>query len=157
VPHIDNCSAWCVKCSKEQGFCRLCLSALIPYVPLALGWSGLERTALQQVPGHQQLCCQACGLAMIPPVMVQVAFLDYIRRWKKKVVFVLNKADVLKEQADLDAVTGFVRDNAQRLLQLDSPVVLPVSARKALRAKLAVSRYAPPVMDCSARVLLCSR
>jgi predicted GTPase len=90
--------------------------------------------------------------------MVQVAFLDYIRRWKKKVVFVLNKADVLREQADLDAVTGFVRDNAQRLLQLDSPVVLPVSARKALRAKLAVSRfeYAPPVVDNNSAISHCS-
>ncbi|GAQ81535.1 Dynamin subfamily FZL [Klebsormidium nitens] len=67
----------------------------------------------------------------------EVSFLRYIRQWGKKVVFLLNKADLLSSEQELDEVTSFVANNAIRLLGVDSAPIYPVSARRALRAKLA--------------------
>lgn len=68
----------------------------------------------------------------------EVSFLRYIRQWGKKVVFILNKTDVFENLDELDEVTKFVAENAQRLLSIESAVVYPVSARLALKAKVAV-------------------
>jgi GTP-binding protein EngB required for normal cell division len=62
------------------------------------------------------------------------AFLEAIRDWGKKIVIVLNKADILESAADLDQVLDFVGDAARRLLGI-APDVFPVSARLALKAK----------------------
>ncbi len=64
------------------------------------------------------------------------AFMERIRDWGKKVVVVLNKADLLTNDADLWAQTDFVRSGVQRLLGF-SPLVFPVSAREALAARAA--------------------
>ncbi|GFH06914.1 predicted protein, partial [Haematococcus lacustris] len=72
----------------------------------------------------------------------EVRFLEYIRQWRKKVVFVVNKADMLSSQDEVDEVKSFVSDNARRLLKLDAPPVLAVSSRSALRAKQAAGRTA---------------
>eukprot|EP00891_Asterochloris_glomerata_P004560 jgi/Astpho2/4560/Aster-00142 len=66
----------------------------------------------------------------------EVKFLRYIRQWGKKVVFVVNKVDILSNESELHEVTQFVRDNAQRALGVGSAQVLPVSSRRALEAKL---------------------
>ena len=69
-------------------------------------------------------------------------FLQYIRQWGKKIVFVLNKVDALQGAGELEQVVGFVADNAQRLLGLAGPGacrVLPVSARAAMEAKMAAT------------------
>lgn len=63
----------------------------------------------------------------------EVNFLKYIRQWSKKVVFVLNKADLFERAEEVQEVLEFVKDNAQRVLGLDDPTVLPVSARKAMK------------------------
>jgi small GTP-binding protein len=62
------------------------------------------------------------------------AFLESIRDWGKKVIIIVNKADLLQTEADLEQVTQFVRAGVQRLLGFE-PEVFPVSARLALRAK----------------------
>ena len=64
------------------------------------------------------------------------AFLELIREWGKKVVVVLNKIDILDAPEDLVAVESFVKEHIQTLLGF-VPDVFPVSARGALRAKLA--------------------
>jgi len=64
------------------------------------------------------------------------AFLESIRRWGKKIIFVLNKIDLIEQEADLDQIIGFVRENAQQLLETE-PQIFPISARRALRAKQA--------------------
>jgi small GTP-binding protein len=64
------------------------------------------------------------------------AFLEAIREWGKKVVVVLNKADLLETGEDVARVVGYVREQAQRTLGF-SPETFPVSARGALRARLA--------------------
>lgn len=69
----------------------------------------------------------------------EVIFLRYIRQWGKKVVFILNKSDVLSTYSEVEEVRNFVRDNAQRLLTVDQALVYPVSARQALQAKLSAS------------------
>ncbi|GAX76842.1 hypothetical protein CEUSTIGMA_g4288.t1 [Chlamydomonas eustigma] len=65
----------------------------------------------------------------------EVKFLEYIRQWRKKVVFVVNKVDMLGSVDEVAEVKRFVFENAQRLLKLDSPNVLTVSSRAAMRAK----------------------
>ncbi|KAK9834814.1 hypothetical protein WJX81_000733 [Elliptochloris bilobata] len=69
----------------------------------------------------------------------EVRFLRYIRRWGKKVVFLLNKVDILATDGEVDEVAAFVVDNARRVLGVDAARVLAVSARSALGAKLAAS------------------
>jgi small GTP-binding protein len=62
------------------------------------------------------------------------AFFDSIRAWGKKIVIVVNKADIFTTKEELDEVLTFVRAAALRLFGL-TPEVFPVSARMALRAK----------------------
>jgi small GTP-binding protein len=62
------------------------------------------------------------------------AFLEQIRDWGKKVVIVLNKADLLQSEADLNEIVTFIRDNARSLLGI-TPDIFPVSARQAMQAK----------------------
>ena len=61
-------------------------------------------------------------------------FLEQIRQWGKKIVFVINKVDILEKPEDRGQVTGFVRDNATALLG-EEPKIFPVSARLALEAR----------------------
>ncbi len=62
------------------------------------------------------------------------AFLDTIREWGKKVVVVVNKADILEGPRDVGEVLDFVKEKATTLLG-HSPEVYAVSARQALRGK----------------------
>eukprot|EP00271_Cylindrocystis_brebissonii_P003813 TRINITY_DN15057_c0_g1_i1.p1 TRINITY_DN15057_c0_g1~~TRINITY_DN15057_c0_g1_i1.p1 ORF type:complete len:1020 (+),score=205.09 TRINITY_DN15057_c0_g1_i1:210-3269(+) len=80
----------------------------------------------------------------------EVSFLRYIREWGKKVVFVVNKLDVLEEQGQVAEVVQFVEANAQRLLGVDRVQCLPVSARSALKAKMAAIEDADEATDGSA-------
>ena len=70
-----------------------------------------------------------------PMTESEVKFLSYIRKWGKKVAFVVNTCDRLENQGEVDEVKGFVADNAERLLGVTDPAVLPVSAKAALAAK----------------------
>jgi len=72
-------------------------------------------------------------------------FMAGIREWGKKIVVVINKADILETPADRDTVEQFVRTSAAALLGVE-PVVFAVSARAALRARLAAGPSAalPP-------------
>jgi small GTP-binding protein len=59
-------------------------------------------------------------------------FLEHIRQWGKKIIFVVNKIDILASSADADEILSFVKDQAHRLLDFD-PTVFMLSARQALR------------------------
>ncbi len=61
-------------------------------------------------------------------------FLTTIRDWGKKIVFVVNKIDLLEAPEERVQVLEFVDDQARTLLQTPA-VVFPVSARRARRAK----------------------
>jgi small GTP-binding protein len=65
-------------------------------------------------------------------------FLEQIRQWGKKVLLVINKIDILDDQA-VQVVESYVRDNSARLLGF-TPEIFPVSARLALQAKTATDR-----------------
>lgn len=67
----------------------------------------------------------------------ELRFLDYIKQWKKKIVFVINKVDMLDSDSEVQEVCQFVADNARKVLGFSNPPVLPVSSRKALKAKKA--------------------
>jgi small GTP-binding protein len=60
-------------------------------------------------------------------------FLERILAWGKKVVFVLNKVDILEDEAALQDVKTFVLKHATNMLG-DPPELFPVSARLAQRA-----------------------
>jgi small GTP-binding protein len=64
------------------------------------------------------------------------SFLEAIRQWGKKVVVVVNKIDILETAEEVDRVIAFVEQGARELLG-ETPEVFPLSARRALRAKLA--------------------
>lgn len=69
------------------------------------------------------------------------AFLELIRNWGKKVVIVINKADLLETETERSTVVDFVKNNASRLLGV-TPEVFPVSSKQAMRAK--ANDEAPP-------------
>ena len=60
-------------------------------------------------------------------------FLERILAWGKKVVLVLNKADIFEDEAALQEVRGFILKHAATILG-DLPELFPVSARLAQRA-----------------------
>lgn len=61
-------------------------------------------------------------------------FLERIRQWSKKIIVVVNKIDLVEEEADRIKIIEFVRENGRRLLGAD-PQIFTVSARQALHAK----------------------
>jgi small GTP-binding protein len=92
-------------------------------------------------------------------------FLERIRDWGKKIVFVINKVDLLTGEKDLGEVRSYVVDNARRLLGV-TPEVFAVSARTAFRAKTGepqlwassgfepLERYLTSTLDRAARTQL---
>lgn len=66
------------------------------------------------------------------------SFLEAIRQWGKKIVFVLNKIDILESVGEIARVRDFVAGNARELLHI-TPEIFAVSARVALRAKTGVN------------------
>ncbi len=61
-------------------------------------------------------------------------FLQQIREWGKKIVFIVNKIDILAGSDERTEVLTFVRENAASLLG-ETPEVFPVSARQAAQAR----------------------
>jgi small GTP-binding protein len=61
-------------------------------------------------------------------------FLQHIRQWGKKVVFVINKIDILQGEEEISQVKDFVRENGRAVLG-ENPEIFPVSARAALHGK----------------------
>lgn len=60
-------------------------------------------------------------------------FLEYIREWGKKVVFVLNKIDT-KSPEEIDQVIEYLRTNTRSIFGFD-PVIFPVAGKLALETK----------------------
>ncbi|MDX1583732.1 MAG: dynamin family protein [Thermoanaerobaculia bacterium] len=61
------------------------------------------------------------------------SFLEFIRDWRKKVVFVLNKIDT-KSDEEIDEVVGYLRENIRSLFNLDA-TIFPVSSKLAVDSK----------------------
>ncbi|MGH7509527.1 MAG: dynamin family protein [Gemmatimonadales bacterium] len=62
------------------------------------------------------------------------AFLEQIREWGKKIVFIVNKLDILSRPEEREEVIRYVRENATTLLG-ETPQTFGVSARQALEAR----------------------
>ena len=62
------------------------------------------------------------------------AFLEQIRQWGKKIVFIVNKIDILSRPEERDEVVRYVRDHAGSLLG-EAPQIFAVSARQAMEAR----------------------
>jgi small GTP-binding protein len=67
------------------------------------------------------------------------AFLEQIRQWGKKIVFVINKIDILSRPEERQEVTRYVEEHARSLLG-ESPQIFAVSARQAMEARDGGSR-----------------
>lgn len=61
-------------------------------------------------------------------------FMAQIREWGKKVVIIINKIDLLRDDTARQQVTSFVRENIEKLLGF-KPEIFPVSALLAQQAK----------------------
>jgi small GTP-binding protein len=61
-------------------------------------------------------------------------FLEGIKSWGKKILFVVNKVDILEREEDVFEVERFVGEHATKLLG-SSPEIFSVSSKLALRAK----------------------
>ncbi|HEY7031336.1 MAG TPA: dynamin family protein [Thermomicrobiales bacterium] len=61
-------------------------------------------------------------------------FMEDIREWGKKVVVIINKIDLIRDEADVAKIIAFVRDNIARLLGF-TPEIFPISALLAQQAK----------------------
>jgi small GTP-binding protein len=61
-------------------------------------------------------------------------FLEQIRQWGKKIVFIVNKIDILARPEERDEVIRYVGENARGLLG-ESPQVFAVSSRQAIEAR----------------------
>ena len=55
------------------------------------------------------------------------SFLEYIREWGKKVIFVLNKVDT-KSDEEVVEVTDYLKSNIRTIFGFD-PVIIPISAK----------------------------
>lgn len=62
------------------------------------------------------------------------AFLEKIRDWGKKIIIIVNKIDILRNEAELSQVRSYITENARYLLRI-TPEIYLVSARDAMRAK----------------------
>jgi len=62
------------------------------------------------------------------------AFLETIREWGKKVVLIVNKADLIRSEEDVRKIVEFVQENISRLLGF-KPDIFPISALLAQQAK----------------------
>jgi hypothetical protein len=62
------------------------------------------------------------------------AFIARIREWGKKVVFIVNKIDILETPTDIAHVIEFVTTNAREMLGR-APTVFAISSRQARQAK----------------------
>ena len=70
-------------------------------------------------------------------------FLEQIREWGKKIVFIINKIDILTRPEEREEVIGYVGENAAGLLG-ETPRIFAVSARQALEARGADGRTGGP-------------
>jgi small GTP-binding protein len=61
-------------------------------------------------------------------------FLEYIREWGKKVIFVLNKVDT-KTDEEIQQVLDYLRTNTKAIFGFE-PTIFPVSGKLALESKL---------------------
>ncbi len=61
-------------------------------------------------------------------------FMETIQDWGKKIIVIINKIDLLRDEAAIEQVTQFVSENIERLLGF-SPELFPVSSLLAQQAK----------------------
>lgn len=71
------------------------------------------------------------------------AFLERIRDWGKKIVLIINKVDILANEAEVAQIVEFVRDAGKRLIG-EIGAIFPVSARLAQKAKAGEPRMWQP-------------
>lgn len=59
----------------------------------------------------------------------EVDFIHKIQKWKKRVVFVLNKMDTMTEKEDRVRVVEFVKENARKVMRATTPAQIQVQVQ----------------------------
>ncbi len=77
-------------------------------------------------------------------------FLTFVRDWGKKIVFVINKLDILPDEQAVETVVSYVREQARRLLGV-SPEIFPISVRWAQEARFSPQRPGAPQLLAASR------
>jgi len=62
-------------------------------------------------------------------------FLELIKDWGKKVVVIINKADIINSEKDLKQIIDFVLENSKKLLGVEPPI-FTISAKDTLQRKI---------------------
>ena len=78
-------------------------------------------------------------------------FLEQIREWGKKIVFIVNKIDILTRPEERDEVVRYVRENATSLLG-ESPEIFAASSRQAQEARGTDGRAEEAARSCGTAV-----
>ena len=58
----------------------------------------------------------------------ETKFMTFIKQWSKKIVFVVNKRELLSQE-EIEEVSAFVKKNSSQILGIQNPPVYPVSAK----------------------------
>jgi small GTP-binding protein len=76
-------------------------------------------------------------------------FLSFVQEWGKKIIFVINKLDILQNEEGVNKVIDYVQEQAKELLGI-APDIFPVSVRWAQEAKFNPQRPgAAPLLEAS--------
>ncbi|GCE11351.1 dynamin family protein [Tengunoibacter tsumagoiensis] len=75
-------------------------------------------------------------------------FLEHIRTWGKKIIIILNKIDLLRDDDALQQVIAFIREKCKQLLGFE-PDIFPVSAYQAEQVHSAVGNQALKLWESS--------
>ncbi len=71
-------------------------------------------------------------------------FLERIRGWGKKIVFIINKVDILESEENLLEIREYISDNVKSLLGMQA-IIFSASAKKSLEFKLHNNRSDPSI------------
>ncbi|KAE8731185.1 protein FANTASTIC FOUR 1-like [Hibiscus syriacus] len=78
-------------------------------------------------------------LAVITFCQMNIVDTPGTNQWKKKVVFVLNKADHYQNVQELEEAISFIKENTQKLLNTEDVPLFPVAARYVLEEKFSAT------------------
>src|SRR5947209_18425229 len=79
--------------------------------------------------------------ADLPITQSERVFIEGIRSWDKKLMIVLNKADLYRTHEELANAIAFIHDNCKRLLGFQ-PEIFPVSVLQAQQSHTAIGHEA---------------
>jgi hypothetical protein len=150
MTHNDNPSAAAIRLKLEFNTASAAVTehyALEPSLFRRLAAAGITGTETQAAT-NVTLIRSGSDLVLFvtsadrPFTESERVFLEQIREWGKKIVFIINKIDILSRPDEREEVVQYVATNAAPLLG-ETPVIFGVSARQAQEARSEESAGTP--------------